>query len=73
MTALMMERQDCREATALGSVSQFAALVEIDGALKGMVRLALVQSDLGAPPSPCNQHPRTPVVYVQSAVAEVRR
>ena len=33
----------------LGSVSQFAALVEIDGALEGMVRLALVQSDLGAP------------------------
>ena len=33
----------------LGSVSQFTALVEIDGALEGMMRLALVQSDLGAP------------------------
>ena len=33
----------------LGSVSQFAALVEIEGALEGMMRLALVQSDLGAP------------------------
>ena len=32
----------------LGSVSQFAALVEVDGALEGMVSLALVQSDLGA-------------------------
>ena len=31
-----------------GSVSQFAALVEVDRALEGMVRLALVQSDLGA-------------------------
>ena len=33
----------------LGSVSQFTTLVEIDGALEGMVRLSLVQSDLGAP------------------------
>ena len=32
-----------------GSVAQFAALVEVDGALEGMVRLALVQSDLGTP------------------------
>ena len=32
-----------------GSVSQFAALVEVDSALEGMVRLALVQADLGAP------------------------
>ena len=32
-----------------GSVSQFATLVEIGGALEGMVRLALVQADLGAP------------------------
>ena len=32
-----------------GSVSQFSALVEVDGALEGMVRLALVQADLGAP------------------------
>ena len=31
----------------LGSVSQFAALVEIDGALEGMMRLALVQADQG--------------------------
>ena len=32
-----------------GSVAQFAALVEVDGALEGMVRLAFVQSDLGPP------------------------
>ena len=32
-----------------GSVPQFPALVEVDGALEGMVRLALVQSDQGAP------------------------
>ena len=32
-----------------GSVPQFAALVEVDGALQGMVRLALVQADQGAP------------------------
>ena len=32
-----------------GSVAQFAALVEVDGALEGMVRLSLVQSDLGTP------------------------
>ena len=31
-----------------GSVSQFAALVEVDRALEGMVSLALVQSNLGA-------------------------
>ena len=32
-----------------GSVPQFAALVEVDGALERMVRLALVQADQGAP------------------------
>ena len=34
-----------------GSVSQFPALVEVDGALEGMVRLALVQADQGARPA----------------------
>ena len=32
-----------------GSVPQFAALVKVDGALEGVVRLALVQSDLDPP------------------------
>ena len=32
----------------LGLAAQFAALVEVDGALEGMVRLARVQSDLVA-------------------------
>ena len=44
-----VEAGDPLRLSLLGSVSQFAALVEIDGALEGMMRLALVQSDLGAP------------------------
>ena len=47
-----------------GSVSQFATLVEIDGALEGMVRLALVQSDLD---SPAQAGVRGPVDHEQEA------
>ena len=47
-----------------GSVSQFATLVEIDGALEGMVRLALVQSDLD---SPAQAGVRGPVDHEQGA------
>ena len=48
----------------LGSVSQFAALVEVDGALEGMVRLAHVQSDLDAP---AHVEVRGPVDHEQQA------
>ena len=47
-----------------GSVSQFATLVEIDGALEGMARLALVQSDLD---SPAQAGVRGPVDHEQGA------
>ena len=35
-----------------GSVPQLAALVKVDGALEGVVRLALVQADLDPPSHP---------------------
>ena len=47
-----------------GPVAQFAALVEVDGALESMVRLALVQSDLG---TPAHVGVRDPVDYEQRA------
>ena len=47
-----------------GSVPQLAALMEVDGALEGVVRLALVQSDLDP-----TSHPgvRGPVDHEQGA------
>ena len=44
-----VEASDSVMLTLFGSVAQFAALVEVDGALQGLMGLTLVQSDLRAP------------------------
>ena len=51
-----------------GPVPQLAALVEVDGALEGVVRLALVQSDLD-PPS----HPRVEALVPQALLNQPSR
>ena len=70
-----VEASDSVMLAFLGSVVQFAALVEIDGALQGMMRLALVQAVLGAaaellPGSNCLNH--TNRVTLASTVSSSR-